>query len=70
MLCKKYNDLGHFEKVIYIGELLHSCQCDDELFDMGKKLIEKARQKGTLDGVVILPDKNLEESENLTTFAQ
>lgn len=70
MLCKKYSDLSHFEKVVYVGELLHSCQCDDELFELGGKLIEIAKAKGLMRGVVILPNKNLDDSENSTIFAQ
>lgn len=61
MLCKNYDSLSHFEKVIFIGELIHACQFDDEMFEIGKNLIEKAKNKGTLDGVVILPERNLEE---------
>lgn len=62
MLCKNYDSLSHFEKVVFVGELIHSCQCDDELFEIGKKIIDKAKEMGTLNGVVILPEKDLEES--------
>ena len=72
MLCKKYDDLSYFEKVTYIGELLHSCQSDDTLFDEGNKLIAKAKDMGLFNGVVILPDhiKTAHESEinNLKTI--
>lgn len=55
MICNNYSSLSHVQKIVYVGELLHSCQCDDELFMMGLSLIELARQRGVLDGVVILP---------------
>ena len=70
MLCKNYDSLSHFEKIVFIGELMHSCQCDDDIFEKGKKLIQEARDKGVLNGVVILPDNNLEDTNQLTMFAQ
>ena len=58
MICDKYDSLSHMQKIVYVGELLHSCQSNDELFLMGLSLIELAKQKGLLDGVVILPDND------------
>lgn len=58
MICKNYDSLSHMQKIVYVGELLHSCQSDDDLFLMGLSLIELARQKGLLDGVIILPETN------------
>jgi hypothetical protein len=62
MICKHYDSLSHVQKIVYVGELLHSCQSDDELFLMGLALIDLARQKGLLNGVVILP--NNEEKQH------
>jgi hypothetical protein len=63
MLCKNYDDLSHVEKIIYIGELIHACQSDDHFFNLGELIIGSAKTKGTLDGVVILPEVNYEEGE-------
>lgn len=67
MLCKKYDDLSYFDKVTYIGELLHACQSDDLLFDEGNILITKAKSMGLFNGVVILPDhiKTENNSDNI-----
>jgi hypothetical protein len=56
MLCKKYADLSHVDKIRYLGELIHIVQNDDEFYDMGFSLIYMARMKGILDGVQILPE--------------
>ena len=67
MLCKKYDELSYFDKVTYIGELLHACQSDDLLFDEGNTLITKAKSIGLFNGVVILPDhiKTENNSDNI-----
>ena len=68
MLCKNYEQLGHFEKIVYIGELLHACQSDDSYFNQGKAIIESAKRMGVFEGVVILPDveklKDKKDAEN------
>lgn len=56
MLCKKYADLSHVDKIRYIGELIHIVQNDDEFYEMGFSLIYMAKMKGILDGVQILPE--------------
>ena len=56
MICKKYDNLSHVDKIRYIGELIHIVQNDDEFYDMGFSLIYMARMKGILDGVLILPE--------------
>jgi hypothetical protein len=68
MLCKNYEELGHFDKVVYIGELLHACQSDDKFFNEGKTIIKSAKKMGLFEGVVILPDveklKEEQDAEN------
>ena len=68
MLCKNYEQLGHFEKIVYIGELLHACQSDNDFFNMGKTIIESAKKCGIFEGVIILPDveklKEEQDAEN------
>lgn len=56
MICKKYADLSHVDKIRYIGELIHIVQNDDEFYEKGYSLIKLAREKGILDGVQILPE--------------
>lgn len=56
MICKKYDNLSHVDKIRYIGELIHIVQNDDEFYEMGVTLINKAKEKGILDGVQILPE--------------
>jgi len=63
MLCKKYEELGHFDKVTYIGELLHAVQSDNDLYEQGLELIKKAKSMGFFDGVKILPDHIKNENE-------
>lgn len=57
MLCKKFNDLSHYDKVKYIGELLHACQSDDFIFGIGECIIQTAKELGIFEGVVILPEQ-------------
>jgi hypothetical protein len=68
MLCKNYDKLGHFEKIVYIGELLHACQSDDNFFNQGEAIIKSAKKMGLFEGVVILPDveqlKDKQDAEN------
>lgn len=68
MLCKNYDKLGHFEKIVYIGELLHACQSDDNFFNQGESIIKSAKKMGLFEGVVILPDveqlKDKQDAEN------
>lgn len=66
MLCKKYDELSHFDKVTFIGELIHACQSDDSFFKQGEDIIKNAKQMGLFNGVVILPDhiKSADESNN------
>jgi hypothetical protein len=65
MICKKYDNLSHVDKIRYIGELIHIVQNDDEFYDMGFSLIYMARMKGILDGVQILPENNEEKTNNI-----
>ena len=53
--CEKYIELTPVEKARYIGELLHVCQSDDTMYQLGLKLIEQGKFKGLFEGVEILP---------------
>jgi len=55
MLCENYNQLSHAEKIIFIGELIHIVQNDNEYFNHAKKIIEIARENNRLKNVTILP---------------
>ena len=58
-LCDKYFNLTPIERVSLVGELVHSLQVDDEIYDEVQKLIRKAVLKGLFVGVKIAElDKN------------
>ena len=59
MLCSEYEKLTTIEKVIFIGELQHACQSDNELFEMANKLLSLAIVKGLFKNVTILPHNNI-----------
>ena len=72
MLCKKYDSLTHLQKITMIGELVHSIQSDDAIFELGNEMIKLAFAKGIFDKVKIMPnaiEQNSEEtsSNNLKT---
>lgn len=58
MICEQYQKLTPKERTEYIGQLIHSCMCDAQLFKMGEKIIELAEKRGVLDGVKINPINN------------
>jgi hypothetical protein len=70
MLCKNFDSLSHYEKITYIGELLHSCQSDNYFFELGMDIINSAKDVGLFEGVVILPqvtdqvEEQIEENQN------
>lgn len=55
MLCENFENLSHYEKITYIGELLHACQSDNYFFKLGEDIIKSAKDVGLFDGVKILP---------------
>jgi hypothetical protein len=55
-LCKSYNELSHFDKIQYVGEILHACQSDEYFFKLGEDIIKSAKDTGLFNGVVILPE--------------
>jgi len=57
MICEKFNHLTPFEKVIYIGKLVHAVENDDILFDAGNEIIELPNNKGIFKGITIFPTK-------------
>jgi hypothetical protein len=56
MLCTKYDELGYFDKITFIGELVHACQSDNNSFDQAQQIIKIAKSNGYFNGVQILPD--------------
>ena len=64
-LCKSYNELSHFDKIQYVGELLHACQSDEYLFKIGMDVIKTAKDAGIFNGVTILPEIPEQKEENL-----
>lgn len=54
-LCKKYDELSHADKVIFLGQICHAAQSNDEIFSFAQTLILLATIKGIFDGVTINP---------------
>ena len=65
MLCKNFSELSHYERIKFIGELVHACQVHNAFFNTGKKIIEVAKEKGVFERAVILPEK-IEQYETIS----
>ena len=64
MLCTKYDELSHPEKVQFMGKLCHAAQSDNNLFEVAEELISLATKRGLFDSVIILPDhQNNDDNE-------
>lgn len=63
MLCDSFSKLTPFEKIKFIGELVHACQVDEAFFKSGLDMISLAKKQGIFDGVTILPTSNLDNYE-------
>lgn len=63
MLCENYNNLSHYDKMKYIGELLHACQSDNYFFTIGENIIQSAKDSGIFEGVIILPEQTKSYNE-------
>jgi hypothetical protein len=63
MLCENYNNLSHYDKMKYIGELLHACQSDNYFFSIGENIIQSAKDSGLFEGVIILPEQTKSYNE-------
>lgn len=64
MICEKFSNLSTRDKVLFIGELTHSCMNDDEIYNMGVAIIKIATTKGLFDNVKIMPDQTNDDSKN------
>lgn len=64
MNCKEYQQLTPLEKRNYIGELIHSCMNDSNLFKEGLKIISKGYSKKLFDGVTINPIQETYKTED------
>jgi hypothetical protein len=54
MVCSSFDQLTPKEKTEYIGALVHSVQSSNELFKIGKEIIEDGERQGLFEGVKIL----------------
>jgi hypothetical protein len=63
MICKNFSELSPLEKVLFIGELTHACMNEDLFFNMGKKVIEMAKDQGVFDNVKIMPNSEKENND-------
>ena len=66
-LCKKYEELTPFERVEFIGKLVHAVQSDDNLFFAAKCLIDTGQDLGVFEGVTIMPENNGDLTDNIAT---
>lgn len=55
MNCEAYQQLDAFEKRDYIGALVHAVTYDSELYEEGRRIVQKAIAKGLFQNVVINP---------------
>lgn len=55
MICTKYDELPHHEKVDYIGSLCHAAQSDNDLFERCLDIIRIAKLRGLFKDVEINP---------------
>jgi len=55
MNCHEFTNLLPKEKTEYIGSLIHACQSDSKLYEMGLRIIKQATKKGLFEGVSIHP---------------
>jgi len=53
MNCEKFMALDDNAKSVYIGRLVHCCQSNDELFEIGKNIINAGIIMGLFEGVKI-----------------
>lgn len=63
MICENYDKLSHAQKVIFIGQLTHAAQSDNDVFDLANHLITLAVAKGLFNGVEIIPERPDEEKD-------
>jgi hypothetical protein len=53
MNCKEFSEMTSIEKRNYIGSLTHAVMSDPDLFEEGRRIIEKAIANGVFEGVKI-----------------
>ena len=66
MISSNYLELTPLERVMYIGELTHACMNDDDLFVMGRELINLGVTKGLFTNVKIMPSPDKINEDNDT----
>jgi len=55
MNCEKFMELDNVEQSLYVGQIVHSCISNNEIFEMGKKIIELGHLKGLFERTTIMP---------------
>lgn len=53
MNCKLFLELTDHEKAVYMAELIHCCQSDNNLFVSGEMIIAMGKNKGLFENVKI-----------------
>lgn len=56
-ICKNYEELTPFERVEFIGKLVHAVQSDEQAFNSANTIIGYSEENGVFDGVTILPER-------------
>jgi hypothetical protein len=56
MLCKSFQELSPEEKQIFIGELAHAVQSDENIFHYAQTIIGMAKRRGLFKNVTILSE--------------
>jgi len=56
MICEKFDQLTPYEKIIYIGKLVHAVENNGYIFDAGTELINMAEQMGLFKNVQFFPE--------------
>lgn len=58
-----YINLTPKEKSEFVGQLVHSCQSDENLFSMGEEIIKLAQRRGLFENVVFNPEQKTNEAD-------
>lgn len=60
MICESYNNLTPFEKQQFVHKLHHIIMSDEDAFKAAQMWLKWAEKKGLLNGVEIMPERQIE----------
>lgn len=64
MLCKEFEALTPKERTEFIGEIVHACMNDSQLFAKGDAIRKAGRMRGLFEGVIINPAPPIDKETN------